>query len=278
MKKVLITGGNGQLAKSFKNKYSSQFEIISLSKDKLNISSENDIKMVISNYSPDIIINCAALTNVDECEANFKKAKKINSIPIKNFAKYFKGLFIQISTDYVFDGKYGPYDEKDKINPINNYGKSKLLAEKYTIEYFKNFLILRTNILFDYDSKSSFLTWVVNSSKSVNEIKVVHDQYNNPIWVDDMSSIISKSIKKNLRGLYHIGSSKIISRYEFAKLINEVFELDYDKIHKVDSSYLKLPAKRPKLSGLISNKIIKDLNIEPIDLYQSLKRLKDKIN
>ena len=179
-KKLLVTGSEGQLAKSFLKLFSNNYKIFYYDKKKLDISSCDQVIKILNEIQPEVILNCAAFTNVDLCEDKEDLAYELNANSIKNFSG-FNGHFFHISTDYVFDGISGPYYEDDNTNPINVYGKSKLLGELIVEDLFDKHTILRTNILFGKDSSASFLNWVVNSLKNNQEIKVVNDQLNNPL-------------------------------------------------------------------------------------------------
>ena len=256
MKKLLITGGNGQLGRAFKAKFNSRFHLLSLDRNELDITDRLKVESVLKNFKPDIILNCAAYTNVDGAENNFDKANKVNSYAIKNILSEFDGLFIQISTDYIFDGIKGPYSELDISNPINNYGLSKLNGEKIALEMSQNLILIRANVIFDLNSKSSFLDWVIRSLKNKIEIFVVNDQFGNPIWSVDLAKIIFHLIKNEKRGIFNVGTDKIISRYEFAKMIAAEWKLDSNLIkpittkdlEKININYI---APRPLKSGLL---------------------------
>jgi len=270
MKKILITGGGGQLALSFYSMFQNKYQIYSLSRKQLDVTNIDQIENVLQKYNPDTILHCAAMTNVDGCEKNPILAESINSLSIKKIVDVFKGDFLYISTDYVFDGSNGPYEENDTPNPINIYGKTKLLGEKMLQENSKNWTILRTNVLFDSQSEASFLSWVINSLNEEKDIEVVDDQFNNPIWVNDFSYVIDLVITKNIKGLFHIGSNKIYSRYEFAIMIAKVFGLNDRKIHPIKTEKLNQIAKRPLKSGLIFDKLSSKIEVEKIDLEKSL--------
>lgn len=275
MKKILITGGDGQLGRSFSSNYQEKYNILSLGRDSLDITNEEQISKVIKEFQPNIILNCAAMTDVDGCEDNPIIAETINVLAIKNLLDVFKGFFIHISTDYVFDGKKGPYKESDIPNPINMYGKTKLFGEEIVKNNSNQWVILRTNVLFGLASKASFVSWVVNSLKENKEIFVVNDQINNPIWINDFAKIIDLVISNNLKGLFHVGSNTFCSRYEFANMIAEVFNLKKGKIHPISTKSLNQKAERPLKSGLISNKLLSKIQSGNIDLKKSLRELKN---
>ena len=270
MKKILITGGSGQLALSFYSMFQKKYQIYNLSKKQCDITKTNQIEDALHKYNPDIILHCAAMTNVDGCEEDPILAENINSLSIKKILGLFKGHFIYISTDYVFDGVNGPYKETDNPNPINIYGKTKLLGEKIIQNSSKNWTIIRTNVLFEYNSKASFLSWVIDSLNQDKNIDVVDDQFNNPVWVNDFSNIIDLVITNNIEGLFHVGSNKIYSRYEFAIMIAKIFGLSDKKINPIKTKNLNQKAMRPLNSGLIFDKLSAKIDLEKIDLEKSL--------
>ena len=274
MKKLLITGGEGQLATAFKSNFKSNFDLLSLNKSELDITDKLKVESILKNFKPDIVLNCAAYTNVDGAENDFKKANDVNSDAIKNILSKFDGLFVQISTDYIFDGKNGPYSEFSDSNPINKYGLSKLNGEQISLKMSNKLILIRANVIFDLNSKSSFLDWVIKSLKDRKEISVVDDQFGNPIWSVDLAKIVFQLIKNEEKGIFNVGTDKIISRYEFAKLIADEWNLDVNLIKPISTKSLKEKNKndiapRPLKSGLL----IKD-EFPKISLKDSLIALK----
>tara|TARA_B100001093_G_scaffold517812_2_gene600519 strand:+ start:3767 stop:4606 length:840 start_codon:yes stop_codon:yes gene_type:complete len=259
VKRILLTGGNGQLAKEIELKFKDIYDLVSLSKKDLDITDRNSVKSVLVNYKPDIVINAAAYTDVDACEINSDLAYNINAHSIEHFAKFFRGLFVQISTDYVFDGQNGPYNENSKTNPLGIYGKSKFLGEKNVKKLFNNYLIIRTNVLFGGNSKASFLNWIVQSLLAKKTIYVVEDQINNPVSIFDISHIIKLLLIQKKTGLFHVGSDQLCSRFDFANMIAEVWNLEKKYIKPISTNQLKKKVKnyvaeRPLRSGLMSAK------------------------
>ena len=256
MKRLLITGGKGQLATAFKSNFKSDFDLLSLDSNELDITDKSEVESILVKFKPDIVLNCAAYTNVDGAENDFKKANEVNSDAIRNILSKFDGLFVQISTDYIFDGKNGPYSEFASSNPINKYGLSKLNGEEIALKMSNHLILIRANVIFDLNSKSSFLDWVIRSLKNKKEISVVNDQYGNPIWSVDLAKIIFQLIKNEETGIFNAGTDKIISRYEFAKLIAREWNLDVNLIKPISTKSLKEKNKnyiapRPLKSGLL---------------------------
>ena len=172
---ILITGSNGQLGSHLNNIKDSLFNIIpSYYKKKssfvlLDITNEEDVKDAIKSYNPDIIINTAAITDVDFCELNKSIAREVNVQGLGNLIKHSSSntKIIQISTDYIYDGKIGNYDEKSLPNPLNYYGKTKLEAENILLSSNKKFIIIRVATLFSNYS-NNFYRWILNNLESNN--------------------------------------------------------------------------------------------------------------
>jgi len=273
--RILITGAFGQLGHALQSVLSkkSNYELICTGRKvkkgqegiPLDIRNQVALKELINTTAPDILINLAAMTNVDACELNPKLAGEINVAGMEHICDSFKGKIIHLSTDYVFDGTSGPYKEDDPLNPISIYGKTKLASEHILLEKDIKNLVIRGNVLYDYSphTSASFLNWVVSSLKGNQEIKVVEDQFNNPTWTRSMSDIIELSIENDLEGIIHWGDSVHISRYEFAKLIAKKFSLNDSLIKPVLTSELNQPARRPLQSGLSTEKLVNMLDIIP---------------
>ena len=283
MKKILITGASGQLGNSLKKLFSSKYDLIpthNINSHKrnnfsLDISNSLMTKDLISAISPDVIINLAALTNVDSCESNPRLAHGINFQGVKNLINTFKGSIIHISTDYVFDGKLGQYKEGDIPNPINVYGFTKLEAEKLLFKKSKKSLIIRTNVLYDYQkkSKASFLNWVVDSLRKGEKIKVVDDQFNNPTWTNSIAVVIERAIEEDLNGLIHWGDFDWISRYDFANKIADKFNLQSNLIEPIKTDELNQIAPRPLKGGLNTTLAQSLLRLEPPKIDDCLNQI-----
>jgi len=283
--KILITGAFGQLGNSLKNFLSINDEVFRTGLNiptggkglQLNIVDKIMLKDIISSISPDVIINLAALTNVDFCESNPEIAKEVNTNGVQNLVDVFSGKIIHLSTDYVFDGLKGPYKEEDQINPISVYGKTKYDAEKIVLDKNNN-LVLRTNVLYDMlgNNKASFLNWVVNNLKNKNSIQVVNDQFNNPTWTESIAEILVNCLNKDMSGLYHWGDQDYLSRYDFAIKIAESYNLKSDLIKQISTSQLKQMAPRPLNGGLDQSKLKKYLNIIPPSINDCLDAIRIK--
>tara|TARA_B100000575_G_scaffold288761_1_gene289336 strand:+ start:3297 stop:4178 length:882 start_codon:yes stop_codon:yes gene_type:complete len=292
--KILVSGAGGQLGQSLNNEiFDRRFEVVFYKKDKLDISKKIKIKNIIFKENPNVIINCAAYTNVEMAEKQKTLAKKINTDGVKYLAQIcsLKNIFlIHISTDFVFDGKKNiSYNVNDKTNPINYYGLSKLLGEKEIIKYCKKYIIIRTSWLFS-EYGNNFFKMLLHKKNRNKRFKIVNDQIGNPTYAKDLSKtliIILKSInesKKLKSGIYHYSGFKQCSWYDFACQINEYairknFLKKRLNIEPISSTkYGKNLAKRPYFSSLNSAKIIKEFNLPysklENNIMQTIKNLK----
>ena len=283
MKRILVTGASGQLGRVFIRKSREKYNVLGTGRKysdlcpfkKGDITDRKFIEEIVDDYTPDVIVHFAAMTGVDECEQNPYAAEIVNMASVEWILNKFSGYFIFISTDYVFDGKDGPYSEKAKTNPINVYGKTKLKAESIICSHSKKWLILRTNVLFDYTewTTASFVNWVVKSLRNRKSISVVLDQFNNPIWTDHLAHIINSLIEIDATGLYHSGSIEYISRYDFALMIAKKFELDQNLILPITTKALNQIALRPLKGGLRTEKITDDFGITPPSIDEALSEM-----
>ena len=283
MTTILITGASGQLGMSLKRIFNSKYEIISTTGNNnptgssmhLDVTNPMLFKEVMETTNPDLVINLAALTNVDLCEKNPELAYSINIGGMDNLVNAFKGPIIHVSTDYVFDGEDGPYKEEDTTNPLNVYGLSKLESEKLLLDHSENSLVIRSNVIYDYSSKSeaSFLNWVVDSLTQEKEINIVEDQWNNPTWTGSLAVVIDRAIDTQLTGLVHWGDGDLVSRFDFANKIADVFNLKKSLIKPILTSELNQTAKRPLKSGLKSDYAQNILNLEPPTIKECLETI-----
>ena len=283
--KILITGAFGQLGEILSEKLNKFNEVIKTGRKlpegetgmNLDICNKIILKDILQISKPDILINLAALTNVDLCERKPTLAKQVNVVGVENICDVFPGRIIHLSTDYVFDGKEGPYKESNKTCPISVYGETKLESENIILDHNSKNLIIRTNVIYgnSKNTKASFLNWVVESLTKKNKIDVVNDQYNNPTYSKSIANVICLCLKDNVKGLYHWGDEEILNRYSFALKIAKKFNLNEKLINPVSTADLNQAAKRPLNSGLISEKLKNILNVEAPSIDECLKDIKE---
>ena len=283
--RILLTGAFGQLGFALSKVLDkvSYHEIIRTGRSipfgqkgmVLDIQNKVHLKEVVKSTEPEVIINLAAMTNVDACEQYPELAKEINIAGLQHICDVFDGKIIHLSTDYVFDGKSGPYGEDDQTCPISVYGKTKLASERILLDHNPDHLVIRGNVLYDYStlSKASFLNWVVSSLIEDKEINVVEDQINNPTWARSMADVINLCISNDLNGIVHWGDADHVNRFDFAKMIAERFSLNTRLIKPILTKELGQTAPRPLQSGLMTNKIVKILDVIPPSISDCLEEI-----
>ena len=292
MEKLIITGVNGLLGQKLLEQGHNKFTVLGIDlqqeplnkKNKFNyqqldLTKRNSVKNMIASFKPHYIVNTAAMTDVDGCETQKELCWKINVEAIENliYATHHTGTkIIQISSDYVFDGKNGPYSETSVPKPLGHYGKSKLASENLLIAAGVEHAIVRTMVLYGFGTeiRPNFVTWLIEKLKKDEPVKIVTDQHGNPTLADDLAHAILQIINRNKWDLYHISGNELIDRYNFALKIADVFKLDKNLIAPITTPELSQPALRPLNSGFIIDKARADLGIEMSTVEQGLKKVK----
>jgi dTDP-4-dehydrorhamnose reductase len=294
--RILITGSNGMLGQRAVQFYSSKenVELLATSVEEksvldsveyisCDIKCRDEIKKVVHDYYPDFIIHTAAFTNVDLSEKLREDAWKINVKGVEYIAESARAIdahIIHLSTDYVFDGKDGPYSENATPNPVGYYGRTKLASENALRISGTYFTILRTNVLYGIapNSRPDFVRWIINSLEQKDNIRIVKDQINNPTFIDDLVQGINKIIEFRKTGIYNIGGKEFLSRYDFTLRIADYFSLDKNLITPITTEELKQPAKRPLKSGLLILKAETELGYRPHTIIESLAAMKKELD
>lgn len=276
--KIIVSGSNSQISKSLK-KIKSKHKFIFLNKKEFDICNVKLIKKNFEYYKPDILINCAAYTNVKKAEKNKKKANSINNLSLKSlslFSNYYKTKLIHFSTDYVFDGyKKKKYIEKNITNPTSIYGKTKLEGEKQIINYCKNYLIIRVSWLFS-EFENNFVYFVLQKLKLNQNVYAVDDLFSIPTSSNELVNFVNtKLINKKLnKSIYHfVNSGKVISWYEYANAILNIYKKKYKthaKILPIKSRNFFKNNIRPTNSSMSNKKILNDFDFKIANWKKSL--------
>lgn len=250
--KILVTGSNGQLGKEITKYYSNTNHELLLTDSKvLDITNMKLVNNYFKDNKPDIVINCAAYTQVDKCEEDIDNAYKINVIGAKNLAIASYNInseIVHISTDYVFDGQGEvPLTEFDFCNPQTVYGRTKLYGESMVKEFNPKHYIIRTAWL--YGDGANFVNTMLKLSESHKVLKVVNDQIGTPTSTIELTKIIANLIENKNYGLFHCTCKGQCSWYEFAKEIFKFKNIDIE-VKPCTTSEFPRPAKRPKYSVL----------------------------
>lgn len=294
-KRILLVGATGMLGQRVIQHFlkDDNIELLACSVDEkyyddsvnyvsADITKRDEIKKVVYDFYPDFIVNTAAFTNVDLSEKERELAWKINVKGVEHLAEAARVLdsyVIHMSTDYVFDGLYGPYDERSVPNPQGYYARTKLASENALRISGATYTVLRTNILFGPAKygRPDFVKWVINSLTSGKQINIVTDQIGNPTYLDDVVQGMLKIIQYRKPGIYNIAGRDILSRYDFTLMIADFFKLDKSFINKILTADLNQPAKRPLKSGLITLKAETELDFKPHTILEALGLMKQEL-
>ena len=253
--RILVTGARGMLGTDLVCILEEKgHEVFATDVEELDITQIDFLRKMIKDICPDIIINCAAYTDVDKAEKEVEKVFLVSGLGVQNLALVCKELDIDlchISTDYVFDGtKDGPYTPDDPPNPINTYGKSKLAGEHFIQDILKKFYIIRSSWLYGKYGKN-FVYKVLDLAKKQKELRVVDDQFGSPTWTVTLARVAAKLVQTKKYGIYHVTDETDggISWYQFAKKIVKLSCLDAEII-PIKTKKSPKSAKRPKNSVL----------------------------
>lgn len=289
--KLLITGANGLLGQALVQEcLDKKINFIATSKvenrnsdcpseyyDKLNVTSPSQVEQVLSLHAPTHVINTAAMTNVDNCEALPDECDLLNVQSVKylfNWCKEHNAHLQQLSTDFVFDGLKGGYDEKAATNPLSKYGMSKRNAEEIILDSpYKNSSVIRTSVVYGTGnnlSKSNIVLWAIDALKAKKKLTIVADQFRTPTWAVDLAKGCLGVILNDKKGLYNIAGPDEKSMHAFVVEIAEFLDVPKDLVVDIKTETLNQVAKRPARSGLNTQKAISEFNYQPTRFKDSL--------
>ncbi len=289
--RILITGSNGILGATLikKLKRRPDVKIYAISKganrnpDKLgylyepiDITDFEALHNFFKKYKPTTVIHTAAITNVDKCELEPEVCRKVNVEGTENVAelsKLFGSYMVFISTDFVFDGEAGPYDENAEPNPISVYGKSKYDAEQKILAMHFPASILRTILVYGVvpsAARSNIVLWAKKNLEQKKPLRVVTDQFRTPTFVEDLADGCILAFRKKAQGIYHISGKDFMSIYQMVLDIADFWNLDKSLITPISSEELKQPAKRPPRTGFNLLKAQTELGYDPCSFYEGL--------
>jgi dTDP-4-dehydrorhamnose reductase len=294
MKKILITGSNGLLGQKLIDLYLKNNDVKLIATARginryptddgyeyaiMDITSFEQVQEVIKKYKPHCIINTAAMTNVDQCEEDMVGAENLNINAVSHLidaANQVDAHFIQLSTDFIFDGKAGPYKEDDEPNPLSFYGKTKLEAEKIIRTKSNKWSIIRTILVYGivHDmSRSNIVLWAKNALEKGQPLKIVDDQFRSPTLAEDLAIGCQLVEQKEAEGIYNISGKDQMSIVSLVERVADYFQLDKSSIERVSSSTLNQPAKRPPITGFNLERSIKELGYNPHSFEEGIELL-----
>lgn len=279
--KVLVTGSNGQLGYNVVKELQKQnIECYGATRRDFDIVDFNATKEFFMNYMPDVVIHCAAYTAVDKAEDEQGLCYLVNASATENIAEICKKInakMLYISTDYVFDGtKDGFYEIDDEPNPINVYGKTKLLGEQAVQRILDKYFIVRISWVFG-EHGNNFVKTMRQLGKEHKEINVVADQYGSPTYTTDLAPLLAEMIQAEKYGIYHATNEGVCTWAEFAEEIFKISGMNV-KVNYITTAEYPAKAKRPRNSKLSKkNLIVHNFNKLPV-WQSSLKKFIDKLN
>lgn len=288
---ILLTGSNGLLGQKLLQKLRNRpaVKLIATSKgenrfpeadgyiyESLDITDFNALADIFARYQPTEVINSAAMTQVDDCEKQPELCEALNVTAVKHLCglcKEYGARLLHVSTDFIFDGESGPYDETAAPAPLSVYGHSKWRAEQVVQSSGIPACIIRTVLVYGVvagQSRSNIVLWVKKSLEAGKSISVVDDQVRSPTLAEDLADGILAALFRNRTGIYHISGSEILTVYEIALRVAQFWKLDTSLVSRTDSSTLSQLAKRPPRTGFIILKAQTELDYQPHSLEGGL--------
>ena len=289
--KILITGSNGLLGQKLLHKLRQNYsvQLIATSKGEnrvsekegytyfdLDITNNDAVAKLIASEEPQVVINTAAMTNVDLCEDEKQACDALNVDAVRYLADACEKIashLIQISTDFIFDGENGPYTEEAIPNPLSYYGLSKFKSEQLLQVHSVKWTILRTIIVFGVGeklSKGNIVIWAKDALEKGDSLNIIDDQFRAPTLADDLADICILAAKKKAFGIFNASGKDIMSIYEIVKRIAKHYGNSTDNLNKISTATLKQKAGRPPKTGFILDKSRKELGYNPHSFEECL--------
>jgi dTDP-4-dehydrorhamnose reductase len=294
MKKILITGSNGLLGQKLVELLiqNADIQVVATARGEnrlpfkdgyeyqsMDITSREQVQEVVANTKPNVIIHTAAMTNVDQCESEKDAcwAQNVNSVEyLIEASSKIDCFLLHVSTDFIFDGKAGPYKEDAEANPISFYGWSKYAAEKLVTNSNIRWAIARTVLVYGiaHDmSRTNIILWVKKSLEDGKNIKVVTDQWRTPTLAEDLAKGCTLIAEQEAEGIFNISGKDFLTPYEMAIMTADYFKLDKSLIAQADSTTFSQPAKRPPRTGFDLTKSQKVLGYQPVSFMKGIEVL-----
>ena len=291
--KILITGANGFLGYYLVEQLlAKKYSVIATGKGEcrlpfthavnfqwlsMDFTDPFSIHDVFENIKPDVVVHAGAMSKPDECEMDQMKAYLVNvegTVQLLINSEELKSFFVFLSTDFVFDGERGMYNENDAPRPVNYYGRTKLEAEEAVKEYQYDWAIVRTVLVYgrNHSGHNNILKIVKEKLEKGEEYNVVDDQLRTPTYVGDLAKGIVSIIDKKATGVFHLSGKDILTPYQMAIKTAKHLKLDSSVIKKVTAASFNQPAKRPLKTGFVIDKAKKELGYQPVSFEEGLKK------
>lgn len=293
--RILITGANGLLGQELVALMSRfpEYDVLATGRDPtprfkdascgyalLDITDAEAVRRLFQDFTPTVVVNGAAMTHVDGCETDRETCWAVNTEAVEHLARQCHAIgarFVQISTDFVFDGENGPYREEDRPGPVNFYGKAKLASENAAREAgLDKWAIARTALVYGAGEalrRANIALWVIDKLSKGETINVVTDQWRTPTYAPDLAAGIERIVRFGKTGIYHLSGRERVSIYAFAQTIARVLDLDVSLIQPTDATRFRQKAARPPRTGFIILKAETELGFKPHSLEAALTHL-----
>ena len=243
----------------------------------LDITKDDAVKSFFQIHKPDALINCSAITDLEFCEKNKSHAFNVNALGAKRLAQACNihgSHMIHVSTEYVFDGNAGPYQENDTPNPISYYGQTKHESEELVLKENENFCVVRASLLYGWSqNKQNLATMIISELRNNRQVKLINNLQVSPSYTDNVAEMMLELAQMKISGIFNVANSSIITRYDFGMLLSEVFELDKSLIKSISVEDFHWKVPRPHKSGLLIEKISKVLRKKPLTVKECLIRM-----
>lgn len=294
-RRVLITGANGLLGQALVAHFSTfpDYDLLATGRDEkpkfthqtggyipLDVTQPDDVRQVFMDFSPDVVLHTAAMTHVDQCETDKELCWQANVSAVETIVRNCRATgarLVHLSTDFIFDGENGPYDERARSNPLSYYGRSKLAAENALRALHKDqWAAIRTVLVYGTAeglNRSNIVLWLIEMLKTGKPVRMVNDQWRNPTYVYDLANGIEKIVRYRKSGIWNLAGREWITVYDFARMIAEALGYDPDLISPTDSTAFVTPAKRPLKSGLLILKAESELGYKPTLIPEAIQDL-----
>jgi len=261
-----VTGAYGMLGTALLPVLQERHQVWGVGSQECDIRRANAVAEVFEAHRPELVFHLAAYTDVDGCEADPQLADETNSLGTRNVAIASAAVgatLVYVSTDYVFDGsKSGAYVEDDLPNPINVYGRSKLLGEQHVGALLKRYFIVRTSWLFGPKGQN-FVTTILKAARQQSVIRVVDDQYGSPTYTRHLAITLAELMKSGVHGIYHMTGSGACSRFEFAKSILDLRPVEGVEVLPISSLESGRAARRPA-NSVLESRALAEVNLKPM--------------
>lgn len=291
MKKILVTGSNGLLGQKITEKILKEggVQLIATAKGanrypvakgyeyaEMDILNPAEVRAVVGRYRPDAIIHTAAMTNVDTCETEKELAYQLNVVAVQTLIEVCQAFDIQLvhlSTDFIFDGASGPYDEEAEPNPLSYYGQTKLEAEELLKKSKIKWAILRTIIVYGIVSdmsRSNIVLWAKGALEKGNPLNIVNDQWRMPTLAEDLADCCLLAVEHEAQGVFNVSGKDMMSISELVARVADFWGLDKSLINEISAATLNQAAKRPVRTGFILDKAMTQLHYQPHSFEEGL--------